>query len=616
MKNTLIGSLLVTAVLISPLSVLAENHTLTINVDTSTSVAAPKYFSGFNTNEVKTTWTYNDPLFQSAVKKLYPKTLRWPAGGAASKFDWRTGDITSAFIERSVALGLSLPTKLEDDYETQAESRSKLGVDLIEFSDLVLKPNKASATIMINSLTDFPELPGSDYAASARDLAAYARDNGVPVEYWELMNEPYLKNKLLFWDLIGIELGMSKDGGESLGHYNGRVYMAWTKIFSDAIKSQIPAAKTVVMFAPGKLADQTYKGETDLDYQTHFNDAIWEYGQTNGTFWNAMSFHWYPCYPIYEGEETMEGAEKCLNGNIKYLESTIGDYYIPKNTEYLGNANMPIIITETNVSPDSPIMGTLFNTVYISEMLGRLSAYPQVKSINIQSMAANGAIHWGAFRLLNQGYWADVSEDTYASTPENILPKAQPFFDAGLVSFTSQYTDAGRETGVIDLKNVPTLPDFATNPAFSNYKIINTINGEALKFVNEIFFDAKSSFPISVTSGTQATVMYGEQPQLPVATDIGGSITVGDALYMRGFLSRTNVRRILITNKSGDTHTVSINWAGIPPTTKVTHISISNPDKLLKNTDAAPTSVTSTTTSILTPVTIGPYSVNVINLKK
>lgn len=606
--------MLIVSMYVSPIAVLAEVYTLTINTDTTVSVDTPAYFSGFNTNEVKTTWTYDDPLFQSSVKSLYPKTLRWPAGGAASKFDWKTGDISNEFMDRAVALGLNPASKIEDDLEMQAESRSKLGVNLVDFSELILKPNNAKATIMINSLTDIPEFPGSDYAQSARELAAYARDNNVPVEYWEIMNEPFLKNKLTFWDIIGDELGITQEEAETLGHYNGRVYVEWMKIFNDAIKSEIPDANVTIMFGQGKLVEQTYNGQTDYDYQTHFNEAIWEYGQAQGAFWDAMSFHWYACYPIFEGEETMLGAEYCLNGNLRYLESTILDYYIQKNELYLGNADMPIIITETNVSPDSPIMGTLFNTIYVAEMLGRLSAIPQIKSINFQCLAANGVPHWAAFRLKTQGYWADVSEDTYASTPDNIFPSVLPFYNSGLVSFTTQYVDAGRETGVISLKDVPALPDFTTNPAFSDYQVIFTTNGVVYQFVNQLFANAKASFPVEVTGGDQSAIIYGEQPALPVITEIGDSVVLGDALYMRGYLSNNNVRRILITNKSPDTHVISINWQGAPVTSKVTHTAVTNTDHLVKNTDSAPYTVESTKVTVTGPVTVGPYSVNVIEI--
>src|SRR6185503_12937695 len=138
-----------------------------------------------------------------------PTLLRWPGGGATGRFDWRTGDIPTEMIERSVALGITADPS--DAYDDQAKLRAKGGLTLQDFYDAIVVPNGAGLVLTVNSLTDIPDFPlegeaeldPTAYAQSAADLAVFVRDNGIEVAWWDLMNEPYLQNKLQLLATIG-----------------------------------------------------------------------------------------------------------------------------------------------------------------------------------------------------------------------------------------------------------------------------------------------------------------------------------------------------------------------------------------------------------------------------
>lgn len=617
--NTSIPQLLKAGLLVAVFSfstalmLMAQPYHVSVNVvNNATPVKLPPNFNGFASNEAKTTWQYDDPLFLNATQSLYPKMIRWP-GGASSKYDWRTGDIPTAFIERSIELNLDDSADVSDDYKGQAINRSKGGTSLLDLSNLVLAPNNAMAIVTLNSLTDIPQFPTTDYAGSARDLAIYVRDNNIRVAYFDLMNEPYLKKQIDFFLIIADQLGMEQKEGEHLGHFTGRVYVAWVKLFNDAIKAEMPDAKTAVMFGPGKSVSVTYNDQTDDDYNNHFNEAIWDYSKNNKAFWDAISFHWYQ--GASQKGDPKADTRDVLAGDVPFLEELVRDYFIAGNEFYSGDADMPILISETNVSSTSNLIGSLYSAVFVSELLITMSKFPQVKNVDIQSLAPNSALSWGSFKLKKTFSWQSIAYDAYQSTPDSILPSVIPYANKGLLSFTT-YPDIDRQSGLLSLNMVSTLPNATTDPNLKNYEVYFSAHGYAMQMINRGLLHAQLSYDVEVTDGSMASVTYGKQPNSPIETEIGKSITEGPALAMRAFRDGDGTGRLVVVNKSAEEHSIDVSWAGELYTGEIIHDWISGTDYTAENTDLNQELITPHSESVTGQVTIGPYSVNVLKLGK
>lgn len=605
-------------------SVFAE-QLMVVNFDTTQPVPISPTLSGFNLNEISNTWQFEDPIYQANATALKGKMFRFPGGGEAGRYDWHEGDIPQKLIDRSVELGLStLDNKAIK--EDQAKLRTKGGVHLLDFYESIVLPNNAKVLITLNTLTDFPQfpLPGEPdlapdaYAQSAKDLATYVKDHNIEVAYYDLLNEPYLQGKLTFWSKIATELNIARDSGETLGHYNGRVYMTWVKKFSDAIKSVTPTAKTVIKPAPVKNVAFTFNGETDPIYQQNFNQAIWDFSNQNGIFYDAMSIHWYPCLPLGAPVVT---ERDCIAGSPLYLETIIRDYYIANNQSKMGRGDMPILITEMNLAADNPVRGTMFNGIYLAESILRNARISQFGALLVQVMSSASSIDRGAFRMFNQTYWMSLPQDAYESTSQTLNSSLLPFQTNGLISFTT-YQDhlnaSGQpvENAVMDLKQVSTLPNASTTAPFQDYRTYFNAHGAVLQVINEVLAKGTQSYPGIVIAGSSATVPVAPQPTTPIDTGLGTTILTTNAVVSLGILDSTGKRYAIFINKSDVTHKIRVKWSNVSPgTSSWTKTSVSSADYMAKNSDSAQTNVaieTSTINVLKDSVSIPPYSVTAI----
>src|SRR5579862_5590371 len=72
---------------------------VSVNFVTTSRTPLNPGFSGFN-NNLKNAVEYYDPNFQHMLTTLSPGWLRFPAGTESEAFDWTSGEIISAWIDK------------------------------------------------------------------------------------------------------------------------------------------------------------------------------------------------------------------------------------------------------------------------------------------------------------------------------------------------------------------------------------------------------------------------------------------------------------------------------------------------------------------------------------
>src|SRR5262245_63036767 len=148
-----------------------------VAVDPAQRQALAPQFSGFNVNPLWQAWTYRDRRVQAAAAGFDGGWLRFPAGTAGDAYDWQTGTVPDAFLSHFDPAG-ELATKARA-YQTNLAVKGPML--LADAASLAAAAHGSSLIVCVNAFTDS--------VASARALARYVRDHGIPVRYWELANE-------------------------------------------------------------------------------------------------------------------------------------------------------------------------------------------------------------------------------------------------------------------------------------------------------------------------------------------------------------------------------------------------------------------------------------------
>ena len=336
-------------------------QTAVVDIDLGVARPLAPNFSGFNVNPLWRPWVYRDTRIAAAARRFDAGWLRFPAGTAGDAFDWRTGLVRDEWIARFD------PDSDEvakfHDYQRLASVKGP--VLLGEFGALLRASGTSQAIICVNAFTDTP--------ASARALARFVVANQIDVAYSELANEAHYFETFF---------------------RTGTDYARAMRPYADAIRSVIPGAK-ISLFYSGRKTPRDLAWDNALAAYPH-------------QYWDALSFH------LYRGRGvTFADAMPVLNAALAdETTKLVRSYYLPR-----ARPGTRVLVTEFNVNlgtTPSPTLHTLYNGIYVAELIARLSGEPRVAAVGVHQLVDN-ALGFGddnltrAFALADAGLTADTT---------------------------------------------------------------------------------------------------------------------------------------------------------------------------------------------------------------
>jgi hypothetical protein len=273
-------------------------------------------------------------------------------------------------------------------------------------------------------------------------------------------------------------------------------------------------------------------------------------------YWSSVSMHVYPIGGIDSPSNSIE----ILNGILAHATSE----YISSYVDPLVGADTPIFITELNCcAPDSnQFLSFLYNGIFLAEYIVRMSAVPNVKAVGINSLYTDSNDYHGMIQAGN------------SETIENYL--------MGQVEANPTYST-----------------DTATNPN-TQFQFYTSAPGLAMEVANKAINNSTAIWPTTVTGG----------PLVPIQGYGGQAIP---AVYAQGYQGTGGTDYVVITNKSPATCTTTIQINGKRVSGQLNVTTVSSASALVANTATAPNTVQIKTTTSTSPVSIGPYSVTVVN---
>jgi hypothetical protein len=227
----------------------------------------------------------------------------------------------------------------------------------------------------------------------------------------------------------------------------------------------------------------------------------------------------------------------------------------------LVGSNTPIFITEFNCcSEDSnKFLTFLYNGVFLAEYIARMSTVPNVRGVGVNSLYTDNYDYHGMIQ----------SVDDYDS------------YLLAQVAANPNYST-----------------DTATNPN-TQFQFYTSAPGLALEVANQAINNSTGIWATTVTGG----------PTVPIQGYNGNPIR---AIYAQAYAANDGSHYLLITNKSSATCVATIQVNGVHVSGEVSVMTVSNASSSAANTAQAPNNVQIETSTSVSPVTIGPYSVTVL----
>ncbi|HVN03603.1 MAG TPA: putative Ig domain-containing protein [Bryobacteraceae bacterium] len=304
---------------------------------------------------------------------------------------------------------------------------------------------------------------------------------------------------------------------------------------------------------PSAVASDFMEGEFSglpFAYQT------WDTGITTYSpeYWQAYSYH---VYAITNETISTSDEEQTLNGILAHGTTEYFDSYV----EPLIGPNLPVFISELN----SDGFGTLafesyiYNAIFLAEYIARMSTIPQVKAVGVTELYLGNSFNQGVIRAVND-------YESYLKAQV----KANPNYST----------------------------DTSTNPN-TQFQFYYSTNALALEVANTA---------INSSSATWATTVSGS-PTVPIEGYDGNPIP---AVFAQGYQGSGGQNYLLVFNKSGSPvqMAVEVNNNLLQQTLALTYISSTS--DTAQNTATNQTAVQIQTATSPNPVTIGPYSVTLI----
>jgi hypothetical protein len=282
-----------------------------------------------------------------------------------------------------------------------------------------------------------------------------------------------------------------------------------------------------------------------------WDQGLWQTGAP--PYWNAASNHIYPMVGVMNAEDTMWA----LNGILAYGSTDyVTSYLVP-----LVGAGTPIFITEFNCCSDyaNKFLSYIYNGIFLAEYIARLSSLPNVKGVAINSLYTDNSDYHGLIQSVDD-------------------------FESYL------------------LAQVAANPDYSTNTATNpntQFQFYTSAPGLAMEVANRAINSGTQIWPTTVSGG----------PTVKITGFNGNPIP---ALYAQAYLAKGGDRYVLITNKSAQAQTVSIEVNGAPLSGTINMAYVSSSSPVAANTAASPTNVQIQTATSSNPIQVAGYSVTTV----
>ena len=294
--------------------------------------------------------SYNDLRLQADAGTLNLGWVRFPAGTADDDYDWTTGQTPTSFLSQ-----FSSYTGGSDPYDTMVTDQMIVGgktggVSLSDFSNFISTQRTGTAsttgsspTHMIGVINTF-----TDSAASAGSLASTAQNSyGIPVDLWELGNEPVYFPSF---------------------YADAYSYLGSVQSYSSAIKGVVPAAKVAVWI---DSSTDAWTKDT-ATYSPRFWDQLYTHSYPNATTSLTNAGFTNP---------TTDQQIAFYNGFLLNNTNTLVD---SQYTPLFGNA-MQIEWSEFNINT---LSAGLYDAVYLAEFTMRLSSDSHVTHAGMHALVA------------------------------------------------------------------------------------------------------------------------------------------------------------------------------------------------------------------------------------
>ena len=496
----------------------ADQHgaTVCVSIDSQSPNPVAPNFSGFNVQLLHDGIQPWDPRLVEMTRMLSPGHLRFPGGGSTYGYDWKTGAISDEALtwfannENKAAKFLSYQETVE-------------GTGYIKLADLARLASEVGARIImvINTHTDTAE--------SAGTLAEQVIDRGYDVAAWELDTEP------VYWSDTN-SVPQRYDGGYG--------YAQDMKTYFDAIDNAYLAAgispPTInLSTSDGGENDRhaTFDGMDLADgYDTTDALGIAGYGSahdpdaTHEKYWTGWSYHWYPGHNTYidvDGTEVDESVEADATRHWEIFQADVNHritgatvelidpYFLPVNgpegfddtpgPDFLGS------ITEYNLRFKVDYNDSAFSAVHAAESVLRWSTHERIAFVGYHALTAQAIDH-------------RCNHRNTAKTAAN-------------------------------LNRVQDTQD-------NDYDFFWDLPGLALQLVNAAVNTAEHRLSTTLTGGVQTTAIEAAYAYSEPAEKWGwipaASSTQVESLYAMAYQGRDGVNRLVLTNRSGETHAVSV----------------------------------------------------------
>jgi hypothetical protein len=316
----------------------------TIDIDTSATIPVRPNFGGFNDSAAETI-EYWDQNFTALAAKLTPGWDRYPGGGTSDAFNWQTGLEEPSWVTQFSATPTIGPLLVENENWAAGKGGGK-------FIDAANRAKQLGCNIVVcvNAFTDT--------AASAGQMAAYAKTNSIPVVAWELANEAY-------------------NIPAPVGFAGAADYLTKMKPFYTAIKAADPNANVAIFLDdPGKTTGTN----------PSWNKNIASYSDK---YWDSYTYHHYPA--VSTGAFSQWMADE--NGVL----ATTTDAYV---TGYLEPTfpGKPFLVSEYNPAygtggtNQGATTGTLYGALFVAEFAMRMSTVPSMLLVGSHELPNDGGV--------------------------------------------------------------------------------------------------------------------------------------------------------------------------------------------------------------------------------